>query len=123
MQLKQSSALAAMTPSGPPPIPKNKSTLEFLFVTGLHHASSHLFLKVGGIRQSIVINGLYHQYENTVISPELGLSYGYELNPHWLLTTGYYKILSRKSTSFDQFDTNSHNLGVDAVTIGARYRF
>ena len=29
-----------MTPSGPPPIPKNKSTLEFLFVTSSAPATS-----------------------------------------------------------------------------------
>jgi hypothetical protein len=101
----------------------SNTTLEFLFVTGLHYRPSHLYFKIGALRQSINIDGINHAHENTVISPEAGLSYGYDLSAHWLATASYYKIFERKADSFAGYSTNKCNPGINAFTIGTVFRF
>ncbi len=99
------------------------TTLEFLIVTGLHYQLSHLYLKVGALRQQLNISGVNNADSNNVVSYEAGLSYGYDLNAHWLATASYYKVFARKAATFAGYATNNCNLGINAFTVGTVFRF
>lgn len=96
-------------------------TLEFLGVGTFHIRCLDLFFRVGGIRETPMIRGLYGQENHTDSRPEYGIGAAYNFTPHVALMVSYAHVMGLAGKW--SYLIQPKNPDLNETLFGIRYTF
>ncbi len=96
--------------------------IECLTVSTFHITKQiDLFLKLGGIRQTVIIRGKTATEEDTNVSAEAGIGSAYNFMPRLAATLTYSRLFNHGT--MQNFEGGHERPGVNEFLIGLRYTF